>query len=147
VPVIKNKAVIPNDAGFTVTSTLNPTGWPAKACPDLIGNLWVYGEWKPAGTPFAKSGTRLAALVRPADKIAVFAIRPARPDIGGTGVVPRGTTGRDYAMGMPAGTVNRNSAPPPGAWVTVMSPSIASTRPFTMYRPRPVPPRRLPRQN
>ena len=101
------------DAGFTVTSTLNPKGWPATASPGPDGE-WVGGKWKPAGT----SGGR-----------------------------PWGDSSRDYAMGMPAGTVNRNSAPPPGAWVTVMSPSIASTRPFTMYRPRPVPPRRLPRQN
>src|ERR1022692_4641317 len=49
--------------------------------------------------------------------------------------------------GPPAGTVNRNSAPPPGARCTVIVPPCASTRPFTMYRPRPAPPRRLARQN
>ena len=39
---------------------------------------------------------------------------------------------RRYAMGVPAGRVNRNSAPPPGARVTAISPFIASMRPLTM---------------
>ena len=37
--------------------------------------------------------------------------------------------------GVPAGMVNRNSAPPPGAWCTAIVPPCASTRPFTMNRP------------
>ena len=51
------------------------------------------------------------------------------------------------SRGVPAGMVNRNSAPPPGAWCTAIVPPCASTRPFTMNRPRPAPPRRLTRQN
>ena len=54
---------------------------------------------------------------------------------------------RQPKSGVPAGMVNRNSAPPPGAVSTPIVPPCASTRPFTMNRPRPVPLRRLARQN
>ena len=49
--------------------------------------------------------------------------------------------------GAPEGSRNRKSAPPVAARPTVMCPPWAWTRPRTMYRPRPVLPRRLPCQN
>ena len=68
-----------------------------------------------------------------------WAARPGR--------APRRTASGECS-GAPAGSVNRNSAPPPSALARPRCvPPCASTRPRTMYRPRPVPPRLRPRQN
>ena len=75
------------------------------------------------------------------DPAGALAQQPARP--GSSCLRPAGQP----KSGVPAGMVNRNSAPPPGACCTAMVPPCASTRPFTMNSPRPAPPRRLARQN
>ena len=90
-------------------------------------------------------GARGVAVLRPGTQRCQ---RPSLTGLGCAGCARGARLGvlRPDRPGRPRADVNRNSAPPPGARPTVMVPPCASTMPLTMYRPRPVPPRLLPRQ-